>query len=143
MKLRQKDMEIISHLRKGESVGAISKKMKLPKSTVYYHMTKLKTAGLIKGMKISLDYEQSSEYQAAVVLVSLSSTNIKDSETFINKLKTEKVVTEILAVTGDWDFAIIIHGKKEDLTEFIRHRLQAMPNITKTHSLFVIQHIEV
>ena len=129
-------MEIINHLRRGETVEVISKKMKLPKSTVYYHMTKLKTAGLIKGVKISMDYEQSGEYQAAVVLVSLSSTNIKNSEIFINKLKTERIVSEILAVTGDWDFAIILHGRKEEITEFIRHRLQAIPNVTK-NALFI------
>lgn len=143
MKIKEKDNQIINALRKGEDVNALALRLKLPKSTIYYHLTKLKKAGFIRGVRISMDYERMPEHRAALVLVSLNKTNLKDVHIFEEELQKNKLISDIYGVTGDWDFLLVIHGTKEEITKFIMESIQSLPNVNRTHSLFIMKHIEL
>ncbi|MCL5101257.1 MAG: Lrp/AsnC family transcriptional regulator [Candidatus Parvarchaeota archaeon] len=143
MKIKEKDTRILDALRKGESVNSLAQRFKLPKSTIYYHLTKLKKIGFIKGIRVSMDYEQMPEHRAALVLVSLNKTNLKDVNTFEEELQRNSIVSDIYGVTGDWDFLLVIHGTKQEITKFIMESIQSMPNVKRTHSLFIMKHIEL
>ena len=143
MKIKEKDTQILDALRKGEDVNAVAQHFKLPKSTVYYHLAKMKKAGFIKGVRVSMDYEPTSEHRAALVLVSLSKTNLKDVKTFEDEIEKNKMVSDMYGVTGNWDFLLIIHGTKDQITKFIMETVQAMPNVSRTHSLFIMKHLEL
>ena len=101
MKLHEKDLEIAEALRAGESVESISNRLGLPKSTVYYHIGKMKKAGAIKGFKVSLDYETTKDYQSAFILIALNGTNSKDINEFIDSIRKEKTVSDIYSVSGE------------------------------------------
>jgi DNA-binding Lrp family transcriptional regulator len=143
MKIKEKDTQILNAMRKGENVSEIAKRFKLPKSTVYYHLGKLKKEGFIKGVRVSIDYNQIKDQRAAIVLVSLNKTNIKDVKEFEEEIQKSKMVSDIYVVTGDWDFLLIIRGAKEDITKFIMSVVQSLPNVNKTHSLFIMKHSEL
>ena len=144
MKLKSKDFEIINLLRHGESVEKISKRLKAPKSTIYYHVNKLKSGGLIKGLRISFDYSDGSDNSSAIILVSLDRTNAKEITDFANELKRYgNVVSDVYGISGDWDFAVFAHGKKDQLESFIQKDLHNLQNVKRTSSLFVMRHLEM
>lgn len=143
MKLKAKDFEVIELLRHGESVDNISKKLKVPKSTVYYHVSKLKRGGLIKGFRISFDYEGDGENSSAIILVSLDRTNVKEISAFSSALRRySDIVSDAYGISGDWDFVVFTHGKRERLQSFIQTDLHSMQNVRKTSSLFIMKHLE-
>lgn len=143
MKLKEKDTQILNALGRGEDVNELARKLKLPKSTIYYHINKLRERGFIGGVKVSLDYEQLKEQRATMVLVSLNKTNSKDISAFEEELQKSNMISDIYAVTGDWDFLVVVRGKEENITKFIMETLQTMQNVKKTHSLFIMKHIEL
>ncbi len=144
MKLKSKDFEIINLLRHGESVEKIAKKLKAPKSTIYYHVNKLKRGGMIKGLRISFEYGENGENSSAIILVSLDRTSAKEITDFANELKGYgEVVSDVYGIGGDWDFAIFAHGKKEQLESFVQKDLHKLQNIKRTSSLFIMRHLEL
>ena len=143
MQIKEKDSEILNALRRGDGIAEISKALGLPKSTVYYHINKLKRAGFIKGLRVALTYEQTSSKSAAIMLVSLIKSNLKEVVAFEDELQENPLVTDIYSVTGDWDFVLILQGDKDEITKFLRESILSMPNVNRTHSLFIIKHLEV
>ncbi len=143
MKLREIDTKILTALRRGEDAKLIAKSLKLPKSTVYYHLGKMKRAGVIRGVRVSMNFEQTGDYQSAAVLVSLTSTSVKDMKTFVGFIQKSKFVSDIYVVSGDWDYLLVISGTKKELNDFLISSLQGTPFVKRTQSLFIIKHIEV
>ncbi len=143
MKIKDKDSKILNSLRHGDDVNKVAQEFKIPKSTVYYHLNKLKKAGFIKGMRVAMNYEQTSNHGSAIMLVSLNKTNAKDVKVFEDEMQKSALISDLYAVTGDWDFVLILRGNKEELTTFIMDSVQAMPNVNRTHSLFVMRHTEL
>jgi DNA-binding Lrp family transcriptional regulator len=141
--MKEKDSEILEALRRGDSIANISKTVGFPKSTIYYHINKLKRAGFIKGLRVALTYDQAGSEGAAIMLVSLIKSNLKDVIAFEDKLQENSLVTDIYSVTGDWDFVLILQGNKDEITKFLRESILSMPNVNRTHSLFIIKHLEV
>lgn len=143
MKLKEKDTQILTAMRHGDSVDELAQKFKLPKSTIYYHLNKLKKAGFIKGLRVSLDYAQMKDRRAALVLVSLNRTGMKEIKAFEEELQKDPMISDIYDVTGDWDFLLVINGEKDEVTRFIMEHIRSVPNVNKTLSLFIMKHIEI
>jgi DNA-binding Lrp family transcriptional regulator len=137
-RLKEKDIEVALLLEKGESVAAIAKKLKEPKSTIYYHLAKLKRLEVIRGFKVKLDYETSS-LKSAMVLVSLNVNSSRETAEFIDAVKKQKAVTEIDALLGEWDYSVIAGGEKTDVDGLL-NQIRVMPNIKKTMTLFILSH---
>jgi Lrp/AsnC family leucine-responsive transcriptional regulator len=142
MKLRKKDLDIINLVREGHSTEQIAEKLKIPKSTVYYHLGRMKRAGVIGGFKVSINYKDIEDNQSALILIALNGTNEKDISEFINNIKKETIVRDIYSVSGEWDFVLRLSGAKEQVSDFLSKKLQPMPIIKKTYSLFLLKHFE-
>jgi DNA-binding Lrp family transcriptional regulator len=143
MKIKDLDAKILFELKAGESPETIAQKLKLPKSTMYYHFGKVKKLGFIRGVKVTIDYEQLKDTKEAFILVSLSKTDVKSLQEFEDYIKNTKLLSDAYAVGGDWDYLLVVHGKEEDVTRFLMNYVQTLPNVVKTHSLFVLKHIEL
>ena len=143
MQIKDTDSKILNALRHGDDVTKVAQDFKIPKSTVYYHLNKLKKAGFIKGVRVAINYEQTKNHGSAMMLVSLTKTNAKDVKTFEDEMQKSTLISDIYAVTGDWDFVLILRGEKEELTNFIMDSVQSMPNVNRTHSLFIMRHTEL
>ncbi len=142
MKLRKKDLDIINLVREGHSTEQIAEKLKIPKSTVYYHLGRMKRAGVIGGFKVSINYKDIEDNQSALILIALNGTNEKDISEFINNIKKETIVRDIYSVSGEWDFVLRLSGAKEQVSDFLSKKLQPMQIIKKTYSLFLLKHFE-
>jgi DNA-binding Lrp family transcriptional regulator len=143
MKLKEKDLEFLDLLRTGKTVKEISQKLQLPQSTVYYHYNKLKRKGFIKGLKVEIDYHESSGYEKALILVSLNNVHTVDFDQFFHDLKGESIIQEVYEVSGDWDFIFLVNGPKANIINFVHEKLQNIQNIKKIQSIFIMKHIEI
>ncbi|MCL4399083.1 Lrp/AsnC family transcriptional regulator [Candidatus Parvarchaeota archaeon] len=143
MGIKQKDIEILNLLREGKDINSIAEKLKIPKSTVYYHVEKLKKNGVITGFKVSLNYADTKNYKSALILVSLTKTNTKSTASFLDSIKQNKLISDIYSVTGDWDLVLVVNGTKEDVAGMLMKELNTNKNINRTHSLFIVEHLEL
>jgi DNA-binding Lrp family transcriptional regulator len=143
MKLKEIDIELLNLFRSGEKVKAITKKLGIPQSTVYYHYSKLKKNGVITGLKVEMDYDESKVYERAFILVSLNNVHTTDFSKFFHDLKEDKVIKEIFEVSGDWDFILSVSGQKEDIINFVHEKLQNIQNVKKIQSIFIMRHVEI
>jgi DNA-binding Lrp family transcriptional regulator len=143
MKLKETDTRILLGLKAGESPDLIAQRLKLPKSTMYYHLGKLKKMGMIGGVKVMLNYGQIKDEKGAFILISLNKTDNKSLQLFEEDVKKSHVVSDIYALSGGWDYVLMVHGKEEEIRTFLLDRVQAIPNVAKTNSLFILKHIEL
>ena len=143
MRLKEIDVELLDLFKNGEKVREITKKLGVPQSTVYYHYNKLKKNGIIRGLKVAIDYDESKIYEKAFILVSLNNVHTTDFEKFFRDLKEDEVVKEIYEVSGDWDFILSVSGQKDDIINFVHEKLQNIQNVKKIQSIFIMKHIEI
>ncbi len=144
MKLKERDMQFLDLLRSGNSIKEIAKKLNVPSSTVYYHYSKLKKNGFIKGVKVEVNYKElKGNYEKAFILVSLNSVHTSDFEKFFNELMGESIISEVYEVSGDWDFVFLVNGIKENIINFVHEKLQNIPNVKKIQSIFIMKHIQI
>ncbi len=143
MKLKDLDTKILLELKAGETFDSVTQKLKMPKSTLYYHLNKLKKLGLIGGIKVILNYEQIKSEKGVLVLITLNKTDNKTLQAFEEEVKKSHVVSDIYAISGNWDYLLIVHGKEEEVEAFLLDHVRTIPNVTRTNSLFILKHIEL
>src|SRR3989338_399779 len=145
--LDEKDYAILDALRhKGRaSSQQISKKTKLPISTVHNRIRKMQDSGIIRGYTVIVD-EKKTGMVGAYVLVVVNyhppdGTTINQYE-LAQKIKKIPCVIEVSMTTGATDILVKVQGKNMDeLNEFVTRQLRSFKGVDKTQTLVILSSI--
>ena len=137
----EKDYLILKHLSKDARmpIKKIAKKVKLPRSTVYDRINRMKKSGVIKKFTVVPDFKKLGKPIMAFVLMKAKkakSVSLEDLQKSISDLPD---VCELHLLTGDWDFLIKLRAKSiEDLGNEVIHKVWKLGDsgITSTHICF-------
>ena len=141
----KKDEQIIDSLKEDSSstTREISKKTRIPITTVHKRIQKLQQEGIIKKYSIELDNKKLGKGFSAIILLSCDYKHLKeikkDQHELAKELSHIPEVVSVDVVTGITDIVIKVRMKDvEEFDIFLLKKLQKIPGIDRTQSLVVM-----
>lgn len=144
MKLDEKDKKILILLKENSSltVNQISKKTKVPITTVHNRIKKLKEARIIKNYTINLDYEKIGKSIKSYVLITVNQDKTNPQEKIAKKIKEIKDILSVDIVTGTNDLISIVKTDSiKNLNEIITQKIRNIEGVDKTQTIIVLKEI--
>jgi len=137
----EKDFLILKELSKDArvSIKDISKKVGLPRSTVYDRIKKMKESGVIKKFTVVPDFKKLGKPITAFVLMKCRKSDSMSLEDLGKSIAELPDVCEIHMLSGDWDFLIKIKSESIDkIGENVIDRMWKLAGsgLTSTHICF-------
>ena len=141
LKLDDLDMKILNELQIDcrQSLDVLSKKLGVPKSTIYYRIRKLEESGVIQGYYAKVNPKVLGHEYFTVTLV-----KAKYGPGYHRKvgeiLAKVPGVWAVYYVLGDYDFIVIARAKSRE--EFVRNILEKFINldeIERTNTITVVE----
>jgi Lrp/AsnC family transcriptional regulator, leucine-responsive regulatory protein len=144
-----KDFEIIDCLKADASktVREISKKTRIPITTVHHRIKALKKKGIIKKTTVELDYEKMGYSITAYILI-VAQSALPSGEKVSQKKICEKIskipgVETIDIITGDTDIFVKIRVKNvKELSRIILEKIRELPGVDRTKTITVLEQIK-
>jgi len=121
----------------------ISKSIKIPITTVYNRIRRLREMGIIKGCYGYLNYDKIG-YKAVAFILASFEYRIKKGSGLISqreiarKIAKLKGVQEVHIISGDWDILIKVRGRDvHEIGNFVLDKLRLIEGIQKTTTCLV------
>ena len=131
----KQDFQILSELQKdaGQSVLSISRKVKMPRSTVQHRIERMKANQIIKRVVAVPDFAKIGLPVTAFVLVNfLPTSGISQQDVAQSIAKLENVV-EVHVVAGQWDIILKARGASlQEIGELVVNRLRQIHGVGQT-----------
>ena len=147
MKLDLKDRKIISELvaNSKQTTSQISKKTRIPITTVHNRIKRLEKQGLIINYTVNLDYHELGRPVCAYIGITINYNipNKKINQIEVaNKIKEIEGVYETYIMTGGSDIFIKILAKDiQDLNIIVTERLRNIVGVDKTQTAIVLKQV--
>lgn len=145
--LDDKDHQILGELKKDGKLSSqqLSKKTRLPISTIHNRIKKMQSSGAIKGYTVILD-EKKTGMVAAYVLVTVNYHPVDGSTTdqyeLAKKIKSIPCVVEVSMTTGSCDIMVKVHAKNiDELNEFVTKQLRNFKGVNSTQTMVILNSI--
>lgn len=143
MQIDEKEHKILELLKENSKLttNQISKKTKIPITTVHNRIKKLEKAGIIKNYTLKLDFEKLEKPIKAFMLVSINQKKISQEETG-KKIKQISEVESVDIVTGTTD--IIVQARTKtigELNDLVTNKLRNVEGVDKTQTMIVLKEI--
>jgi len=144
MELDEKDKKILILLKENSSltVNQISKKTKVPITTVHNRIKKLKETGIIKNYTINLDYEKIGKPIKSYVLITVNQDKTHPQEKIAKKIKEIEDILSVDIITGTNDLISIVKTDSiKNLNEIITQKIRNIEGVDKTQTIIVLNEI--
>jgi DNA-binding Lrp family transcriptional regulator len=147
MKLDEKDYKILDLLKQNSNLttNQISKKTRIPITTVHNRIKKLKQEGIIKNFTVNLDYEKLGKPLTSYILVTINQNkqSKKLSQSAIGKkIKSLPDIHAVDIITGDNDMLLKIRSESmKSLNDLITHKLRNIEGVEKSKTIMVLEEI--
>lgn len=142
-----KDEQILALLKENSKLRThqISKKTRIPVTTVHNRIKKMESDGIIKNYTVNLNHKKLGKGMFAFILATVNyavpSGNKISQESVAKKVKLLGA-EEVLIVTGGTDIVIRMRTSDvEELNTFIVNKLRTVEGIDKTQTMMVLNEI--
>lgn len=141
----KKDEQLLEILKENSHLTTrqIAKKTRIPITTVYHRIKKLKNDGIIKNFTINIDNKKINRPTAAYILINIDNDQLNelklDQHDISKKLKNLENVENSDNITGGTD--IILKVRMEDIDEldnFIIKTLRKIDGIGATKTMVIL-----
>lgn len=139
------DLEILDLLKKDSKIKLhiLSKKLKIPSSTIHFRLQKLESLGYFK-YSILENYKKLGYTIKAFVIVYVNPKDlrlIKRNQSDLSKLILKiNGVQSVDIITGEGDLLLILRAKTiEDLNKLILEKIQILDGIKNTKTLISLE----
>ena len=130
---------MVEKIIEGKPVKAISKELKIPLSTVYYKVKKLKEKGILKRV-FKIDWKKLGFEIEAYILITTEGATLKRQREILKSIEGMLGFRYLdgRTVTGEAD--IIIHVVSKNMKELreILEKIKKIEKVKKTETLLVI-----
>ncbi|MCD6380928.1 MAG: Lrp/AsnC family transcriptional regulator [Candidatus Asgardarchaeia archaeon] len=133
--LDEKDLAILRELMRDarQTTKSISRKLGIPRSTIYERIKRMVKNGVIKGFTAIPDFGKLGLPITAFVLVSfLPNPEISQTE-LAKRISMLDGVYEVHIVSGEWDLLLKVRGRSmEEIGELVIEKLRKMRGVGRT-----------
>lgn len=143
--LDDKDYIVLSALQENAKLSTqqISRKTRIPITTVHNRIKKLEASGIIKGYTTVIDDKRLGNITAFIlmaVMYHLPDGTVLNQEELADKVKRHQNVQEVFIVTGGRDLIAKVRVKTVDeLNDFVIKYLRSIPGIERTETAVVLK----
>lgn len=133
--LDAKDRELIAVLKEDSrlKINDIAKKVKMPRTTVYHRITRLKQEGIIKKFTVVPDYSKMGSPVTAFILVSFLPTMDAKQRDVADEISNLRGVYEVHLISGEWDMILKVRASSlEKIGELVIDDLREIRGVGKT-----------
>lgn len=144
MKLDEKDWKILETLKANSNWGTnkISKKTRIPITTIHNRIKKLKELGIIKNFTVNIDCKKLGKLIKAHILITVYQDKNHSQEKIAEKIKTIEDVISVDIVTGATDLMATIKTNSIDsLNEIITKKIRNIEGVDKTQTVITLKEI--
>ncbi|MHA1668745.1 MAG: Lrp/AsnC family transcriptional regulator [Candidatus Heimdallarchaeaceae archaeon] len=136
--LDKKDLEIILELKRNakSSMGQLTKKLEIPKSSIYRRILKLEEKGIISGYTARINFNKIGKPIVSFILISVQLDTVKVTQREI-ALEIAKIpeVYEIHIITGEYDLLAKVRTTSiENLGDVVVNKIRNIKGVGKTLS---------
>ena len=141
----KQDFQILNELQQdaSQSVLSISRKVKMPRSTVQHRIERMKANRIIKRVVAVPDYTKIGLPVTAFVLVNFLPTSGLSQQDVARSIAQLENVVEVHVVAGQWDIILKARGASlKEIGELVVNQLREIPGVGQTvtsGSFFVIK----
>lgn len=147
MKIDGKDKDILRELQEDgrQTYRDLSKKLRLPESTIRKRVNRLERSGIIKGYHATIDPDIVGQSAVAFALIKVKQgprgKNKKGAiPSAMKGLTKYDEVQEVYSLAGDYDIMIKIRGKNEkELGDWLMGEFWKIPTIDRSSSLITFR----
>jgi DNA-binding Lrp family transcriptional regulator len=132
------DHRIIEELRADGrvSINELAARVSVSRANAYQRLERLRRDGVIIGFTAVVDHAKAGLAIAALILVNVEQHAWRDARA---KLQQLPGVHHLALTTGGFDFALLVRvADVETLRDVVLDRLQAMPEVRSTQTVFVL-----
>ena len=147
MELDEKDLKVLDILKYNSKLSTkqISKKLRIPITTIHNRIKKLEKGGVIKGYTVVLDHKKLNKNIMAYILVTITYV-LPDGRKVSQKNVAKEIKSvgaeDVMIVTGATDILIKVRASDIDgLNNFIIDKLRNIDCVDKTQTLIVLKEI--
>jgi len=148
MELDEKDMAILALLKEDASLttNKISKKLRIPITTVHNRIKRLNKTGVIRRYTIEVDSEKVGTPILAYVLVTFVQSIVSGKKTtqqqIARRINELPEVESVDITTGATDMMLIVRtSSMRTLNTLITTKLRQIPGVDKTQTMIVLEEI--
>ncbi|MFC1741557.1 Lrp/AsnC family transcriptional regulator [Nanoarchaeota archaeon] len=146
MSLDKKDLLILDELKANAKLttGQISRKLRIPVTTVHNRIKKLEKEGVVEGYTVRVNHKKLGRPVVAYILITVmyvlpgTGKKIKQDELAL-RLKRFSEVEEVNIMAGVTDILIKVRVDSVDgLNDFIIKKLRSVDGVDKTQTMMVL-----
>lgn len=147
IKIDNKDRLIITELIKDsrQTTSQLSRKLKIPITTIHNHIKKLVKGGVIVNYTVNLDHKQLGRPVPAYVGITINYDVRGEKITQVDVARQIKLipgVQEVHIMTGGSDILVKVLAKDiDDLNEIVTEKLRAVDGVDKTQTAIVLKDV--
>lgn len=145
MKIDETDLKILEILKENAKMttSKISKRIRVPITTIHNRIKKLQNEGIIKNYTINLDHKKLGKYIYAIILINTKYDLIegrdKNQEDVAKEIKKLEGTEEVCSVTGINDLLVRVRKENiDELNNFLIDKLRKINGVEKTQTLIVL-----
>ena len=137
VKIDDVDIKILKELQEDarKSLKEISEKVGVAEGTVYNRINKMRKIGLIKRFIPVIDYSLLGYDLIAIIGITAEGGYLTEIE---KEIASEKNVTAVYDVTGDYDIIVVAKFKDRDSLNAFVKRVAGMKRVLKTYTMLVL-----
>ncbi len=132
-----KNLQLLNLLRVNarESTAALARKLNLSRTAVHERISKLESAGIIRGYTLKVNEEYASKLITAQVMIEI---NPKLGKQVTNSLSRISQVQSLYTVNGQYDLIAIIRAENTQQLDEVLDKIGEIDGIEKTMSSIVL-----
>jgi len=140
-KVDELDLQLIQHLRRDgrRSFREIAEELNVAEGTVYNRVTKLREQGVIRNFIVDVDYAKLGYDLTVIIGVIGSGGHLSEIE---KKISTEKNVSAVYDVTGEYDAVVIAKLQDRDALNKLVKKINGLENVERTYTMVVLNVIK-
>ena len=143
--LSKKDWLILEKLSEDsrKSIKDLARETRLPRTTVFDRIKKMKTRGVIKAFTLQPDFEKIGLETTAFLLVKFTPVKKVEQRAVAKEIAKLKGVYEVHLVTGEWDMIVKARAKGlKELGELVLDKIRQIEGVSQTVTSAVLQTVK-
>lgn len=136
--INKQDEQLLSILRSNAraSISDLARVLNLSRSTVQNRITRLEESGVIKGYIVEYGSEYLSNLVSAHVSIKVKQQLTKNTTI---KLKQISHISELYAISGEYDYIAIVQAKSLDQLSHILDDIGNLDGVERTNSSVILE----
>ena len=132
------ETRLINHLKQDvrASISDLARKLNISRATVQARIAKLEKLGVIKAYTLELGQDYLQAFIAAHVLIAVQQ---KLSPQVTAELLRIEQVTEVHAISGDYDVIAVIQAKNTEMLSHVLDNIAILDGVVRTNSSVILE----